>query len=768
MNQEDVDRIIAEAVAESKNERRHKWHKGKAAGDAVQTIRKVLNWTFMIGFVAAIVIYFTLPEQRVLFFCVGFGAVALKLAEFYLRFMFILTLLFTLAIPCHAQRIISELETNSDLSMDARPDSAETKKKKKIVPNDIRAWTVDEIYGNMTDTYVDTLHHMFMNTDLPEGIEGHYNSLGNVGSPRMSRIFMERPDIPDFMFTAPFNMFFVDTEHFRFYNTKSPFMNVTYNWNGSRETGSDHVKATFTNNAGKKFNFGFIFDYIYGRGYYNTQSTSYMNASAWASYIADKYNCHFYYQHNFMKRAENGGIEDERYITHPEDWEREVKSNDIPTMLTQTWNRQKNDLVFFNHHYNIGFYREEDIDSVTTEQVFVPVSKIFHTFKLQKMMHNNRAYHETENYHTYTYLPGDSIQDYTRNFAMKNLVGISLCEGFNKWALFGLNAYAGVESRHYSLPDSTQFGGLYTNKTGIIGRRKYNEQDILVGGQIIRTQGTFVHYNLDAEFVVAGENIGAFDVKGHAEVNIPVLGDTAQLALNAYIKNRAPSFYFRHYHSKHAWWDRSVDKEFRQRIEGVLDIPHTHTRITIGVENMKNFTYFQNNGSAVTTGEGETFISNNIIPVQCADNIQVVSANLRQYFKLGIVHWENDITYQTCSHSDVLPLPTVSLYSNLYLRFRIAQVLKTEFGADLKYFTEYEAPDYSPVVAMFMNQNPLKKSKVGNYPILSAYINFDLKRTRFYVMYHHFNQSNGRYLWAPGYPINPKSLRFGISWNFFD
>ena len=36
------------------------------------------------------------------------------------------------------------------------------------------------------------------------------------------------------------------------------------------------------------------------------------------------------------------------------------------------------------------------------------------------------------------------------------------------------------------------------------------------------------------------------------------------------------------------------------------------------------------------------------------------------------------------------------------------------------------------------------------------------------VMYHHFNQSNGRYLWAPGYPINPKSLRFGISWNFFD
>jgi len=69
---------------------------------------------------------------------------------------------------------------------------------------------------------------------------------------------------------------------------------------------------------------------------------------------------------------------------------------------------------------------------------------------------------------------------------------------------------------------------------------------------------------------------------------------------------------------------------------------------------------------------------------------------------------------------------------------------------------------------MFMNQNPLKKEKVGNSPLLSVYANFDLKRTRFYVMYHHFNQSDGRYLWAPGYTINPKSIRFGISWNFYD
>ncbi len=652
--------------------------------------------------------------------------------------------------------------------MDSRLDSASTTNTSKIVPNDIKAWTVDERYGNITETYVDTLHHMFMNTDLPEGMEGHYNSLGNVGSPRMSRIYMERPFISDFMFTYPFDMFVVSTERFRFYNTKSPFMNVTYNWNGSKTNGSDHVKVTYTNNAGKRFNFGGIFDYLYGRGYYDSQSTSYMNASAWASYINDQYNCHFYYQHNFMKTKENGGILDEEYITNPEAMDRSYTSNDIPTLLSQTWNRQEHDFIFFNHHYNIGFYREKEIDSTHTQEVFVPVSKVFHTFKLEKMMRNHRAYQETENYHSYTYLPGDSAQDYTKALTVRNLLGLSLCEGFNKWALFGLNAYVGYEYKRFMLPDSTKRGGYYTNKFGNIAQQYYHKHNIMVGGQIVRKQGHLVHYNLDTEFVLAGTDIGQFNLNGHAEVNIPLLGDTAQVALNASLRNLAPSFYFGNYHGKHAWWDKSTDKEFRQRIEGVIDIPHTKTKITVSIENIKNFCYFQNTGIVLNTNTENPVISNNVSSMQYGENIQVISANLRQRMKLGILNWENDITYQTSTHEDILPLPTLSLYTNLFLRFRIAQVLNTEVGADMKYFTEYYAPDYSPIIGMFMNQNALKKTKIGNYPLISVYANFDLKRTRFYVMYHHANQSDGRYFWAPNYPMNPSSIRFGLSWNFFD
>lgn len=87
MQQDEIDKIIAEAVASSKKQ--SKWHRpNQKKSDAILRARQILNAIFMIGFVAAVVIYFAMPESRILFFSVGFGAMALKIVEFILRFMF--------------------------------------------------------------------------------------------------------------------------------------------------------------------------------------------------------------------------------------------------------------------------------------------------------------------------------------------------------------------------------------------------------------------------------------------------------------------------------------------------------------------------------------------------------------------------------------------------------------------------------------------------------------------------------------------------------
>ena len=92
MKTEDIDKIIAEALEADKQKGSGRKHRGQPLSshrsDTILTVRKVLNIVFIIGFLAAVIIYFALPDQRVLFFCVGFGAMFLKIIEFFLRFLF--------------------------------------------------------------------------------------------------------------------------------------------------------------------------------------------------------------------------------------------------------------------------------------------------------------------------------------------------------------------------------------------------------------------------------------------------------------------------------------------------------------------------------------------------------------------------------------------------------------------------------------------------------------------------------------------------------
>ena len=88
----------------------------------------------------------------------------------------------------------------------------------------------------------------------------------------------------------------------------------------------------------------------------------------------------------------------------------------------------------------------------------------------------------------------------------------------------------------------------------------------------------------------------------------------------------------------------------------------------------------------------------------------------------------------------------------------------------VRYFTKYYAPDYSPALGQYAIQAGTSRVKTGNYPIVNAYANFHLKRTRFFVMMSHINGGSGskEYFLTPHYPLNGRIFRFGLSWNFYN
>ena len=649
------------------------------------------------------------------------------------------------------------------------------------IPIGLYQWKVTRRLGNIVPIPVDTLHAGFQNTNDPAGPTGQYNYLGNLGSPRMSRIFFDRKEESQFFFTDPYDQSVLRPEDVTFTNTFSPYTNLTYYKSFQNRNSEERFKSYFAINANKRLGFGFYIDYLYGRGMYNNQSTAFFNGGLFASYRGDKYDMHFIFNNDNLKMRENGGIADDRYITDPlgmAEGKKQYQSTDIPTVLNKVWNHNTSYHTFLTHRYNLGFYREK-VDSLTNDKLsaandsietireFVPVTSFIHTLELD---FNGRKYitqddAQNRQYFEHTYFGNDSI-DQNRRTSLRNTFGISLREGFNKYAKAGLTAFLTHEYRDYTLPDSTDVPDQRIIK-------HYKENVVYVGGELLKEQGKILHYKVLGEYAVAGEDAGQFRLEGNGDLNINLLGDSVRLDVNAYIKNLNPVFYYRNFHSKHYWWDNSdLSKIMRTRVEGKLNFNRLGTTLRAGVENIKNYTYLANTSVPVTNSNGEIIsFKNNAAVRQHSGNIQVFTAMLQQKLKLGIFHLDGEVVYQKSSEQSILPLPELSAYGNLYLHAGLVKnVLKVSLGADVRYFTKYNAPDYSPVIGQFYLQNPENTVAIGGCPMVNVYANLHWKRTRIFVMMYNVNQNSGnsRYFLAPHYPISPRILKLGISWNFFD
>lgn len=721
----------------------------------------------------------------------------------------------------------------------------------KEIPEGIHVWTVDRRFGDRTPAQPDTLQHLFMNSIFTTGLRTEYNSTGNLGAPRQARIFVDRNEDRNFIFTNPYDYVVTPVESFLFTNTLSPLTNIFYNTCGNRTNGEDHLKAKFAVNAGKRIGVGFLFDYLYGRGYYNAQSTSHFNYTMYGSYLGDRYQAHLLLSTLHQKVTENGGIVNDNYITHPESYNESYAKEEIPTMLESNWNRNDNQHVYFTHRYSLGFNRkvkmteeeikarkfalasqkekdereakekamkdanlngrdidEDDVklpnsysgrpddakvvsrsapkDSTSTggrikvdgkaaadslmsadakakedtswlKNEYVPVTSFIHTVEFNNYRRIYEAYQTPENYYLDTYnvaekFSGDSIYDKTRHWSLRNTFAISLLEGFNKWIKTGAKAFVTHTLNHYTLPDST-------------GESKWNEHSLTVGGQLSKTQGQTLHYNVTGEFAVAGYNAGEIHIDGGVDLNFPLFKDTMTLAASGFYHHEKPSFYYRHYQSKHLWWsddDLSMTDHFRA--QGVLSYQKTRTRLRFAFDEIKNYAYFATTNTVSDDGR----LYNMAYSRQESDPITVLTAELAQDFTVGPLNWETVLTYQKSTKQEVLPLPSLNVYTNLYLHFKIAHVLDCDFGADARYFTSYEAPDYFAPLGQYAVQGNDDKVKLGNYPIVNVYLNFKLSKARFFVMMSHVNGGSGNkeYFLAPHYPLNGRVLRFGISWNF--
>jgi len=657
-------------------------------------------------------------------------------------------------------------------SSDQNPDGSQ-KPKPKLTKSRIFSWNVDDFLGYVNPVIVDTVPLNFQNQTFPERnntVASEY--LGNFGSPFQSKIFMDRVEKSPFLFMRPYENWLTAPNDQVYLNTTTPYTNIKYLTTfGNDNSQEEDFKFLFSVNANKYFNFGFDYEILYARGFYNRNSTRDKLANFFGNYQSPRYEAFWKIAFNALENFENGGIKDDRYITQPLQMSgglREYESLNIPIELSDAKSLARNRHLFFNQKYHIGFERtyvkkdsmKQALDSlakrITLPQAsdtileFVPVTSLIHTLYVDQ---SQKSYQSTSANLAFYDSIANIDQNYTADTSslllVRNTIGIALQEGFHKWAKFGLTAFLEHDFRRYTELSPTAVLSDSTNSFSRLA--SHNESLIWAGGELSKRMGSVLTYSALAKICVLGEDIGDFELSGNMKTVFQLWNKPVSLTANGTIKNLHPDYFLEHYYSNHFSWDNSFLNENKTRISGSLDIPALGFLANAGVENITNYVYFNNHA----------------LPAQYTGNIQVLSFNWKQHLGLGILNWDNDAVYQLSSNPEILPLPDLSVYSNLYLKFLISKVMTTHLGVDCRYHTEYYAPAYMPATGQFYTQQNIK---IGNYPFMNVYGNFHLKRMRFFLMYSHLSRffASPNYFSAPHYPLNPAIIKFGLSWNFYD
>lgn len=610
----------------------------------------------------------------------------------------------------------------------------------KILPP-MPQWRIDARTGERIPVPTDTSYINFHQEALVDGQGVAVEYLGNWGSPAQSHIFSERPSHTNFNFLDPFVYYYKRPDNQVFLDIKKPLANFNYWSGGSRQGKEERFTGAISMSPNKHFNIGLDVDYVYSRGYYTSLSNKQINYDIYASYRSDKYQMHLFVANNNFTNLENGGLKD-----LPPNFSNADTKN-LETNMTGTHNYLRGRHLYMTHKYSVGY---ED----SLAQKFVPVASFFlttHYTDQKRRFNSNDVQILDDSIYSNIYDTQGVLNDRMSYYSFKNTLGISLNEGFRKWVKFGLTAFIEQDIRKFTMPAQV-YPSLSINR--------YSENATAIGAILSKQAGKHLQYRLSADLGVLGNNLGETNLKADISTSFSIAGKDAIVKANGYIKKLKPTFYQEHFMSRYYKWDNSFSDIQRTYAGGEIHFPYTQTRISGGVENIKNFIYYNKENKAENQ-----IVANSVNILQTDKNVQVVSLRLDQKLKAGILHWDNQLVFQTSSNEDVLPLPRLSLYSNLYVLFKIAKVLNVQMGADVHYYSKYYAQAYDPALLQFYNQ---RETKIGNFPFSTAYINLHLKKTRFYVMMYNIGQQTGNsnYFGAPGYLVNPMIFKFGLSWNF--
>lgn len=615
-------------------------------------------------------------------------------------------------------------------------------------------WTLDPLTGIMHYQEPDTSYLRLAFKQTMAGQNLAVVHTGNLFSPHLVEDYFNRRDDHDFLFLNAYHLFMPHQEDILYRSTKVPYTVIGYTTSGSNAQSNDRLRIDFAGNINKQIGLGTNLDYVYARGDYTSSATKPLKWTSYAYYNGDRYKASVNYSLLKLANQENGGIQDSTYILTPDAHDESFTDpKTMPVNLNETWNDIDAWNVHLTHSYELGTWSEEyenPDDSTSVYDKFTSIASIFNSIDYESYDHMYRMDRGADMsngrdfFHNH-FIDPDITQDSLSYNRLSVYGGIRINEGFSKWSQFGLSAFIGYERQSYTqMVDSTEIDFI---------ERKHVSNNCFIGGQLSRHQSSILTFDVTAKLGISGDKVGDIDVNGVIQTVIP-FGKKDSLIVNAsgYFRNQKVAYMKNHFFGNHFRWNEDFDPEQRLRLKGTISYPRTGTSVSAGFEHINNFHYFS---------------AKDFKPKQYGEQLDILSMEFDQKLSWKALHFDNRLLIQKTTDEDVLSLPSLVWESDLNLRFRIAGTLWTELGCIGTYRNKYYAPLYQPATQQFATQSIVKS---GGFPTFNAYVNCNLKRIKFYVMYSGIgtNLINNDAFLMRNYPAMPTRLEYGVIFDLQD
>ena len=594
----------------------------------------------------------------------------------------------------------------------------------------------------------------------------YHVTLGNLGNAARSLLF--EPNMKpgwDHGFHS-YDDYNFTVEEARFYNTTRPYAELNYLL-GSRS--EQFIRLMHTQNLKPNWNMGIEYRLINAPGFFQNQNTNHNNYrfTSWYQSKNKRYQNFIVVVGNKLQSGENGGIASDAFLDSAGGGFDE-RAN-IPTKLgpdqpgsrnffstnIATGRLYTNATYLMRQQYDVGQKDSMVVNDTTVIPLFYPRLRLEHTIALSTYHNRFQDTYSDSAYYDSLYvfhMAGNRDSFYlkekwselTNDFSIYTFPDAKNAQQYLKLG-------ASFQTLQGKLIDS-----LYW-KDSVFSENYYNI--FLHGEYRNRTRNRKWDIEALGNFYATGQYSGDYNV--YLSLQRLISKQIGYLQVGFQNTNRTPSFNF-----------NSLSSYYFDTVATALDLKKENTTILFG-------TFEQPKWKLRVTGKyflvtNYTYYSNYIHVEQATNLFNILQISADKIFKIGgNWNWKTWLVLQQRLGDGPVNLPLLTTRNQVgydgNLGFKNLQI---SFGGEMRYFTSYKAPEYSPLIGQYFNQND-NTIKLA-LPDISAYLHFRIKSFSAYIRAENLNTLNvaggGGFtknnIPTAGYPYPGMQIRVGIFWSF--